>query len=88
MDLIVRNARLSQTPEAPPVDIGVEGGRIVAIQPALQWGHVAPVFDAGRGAWSAPAWSRRTSIWTSPTSSTAARWRMDDRQIRCSVWLR
>jgi cytosine deaminase len=35
MDLIVRNARLSSAPEEPLVDIGVEGGRIVAIQPHL-----------------------------------------------------
>jgi cytosine/creatinine deaminase len=44
MDLIVRNARLSSAPEEPPVDIGIAGGRIVAIEP-----HVsadAEVFDA------------------------------------------
>src|SRR5580693_10789091 len=45
MDLIVRNARLSHAPEAPPVDIGVQAGRIVAIAPALQ--ADGPVFDAG-----------------------------------------
>ena len=45
MDLIVRNARLSHAPEAPPVDIGVAAGRIVAIEPALQ--SDGPVFDAG-----------------------------------------
>ena len=45
MDLIVRNARLSHAPDAPPVDIGVMDGRIVAIEPALQ--ADGPVFDAG-----------------------------------------
>src|ERR1700733_1406704 len=35
MDLIVRNARLSSAPEDPPVDIGIAGGRIVAIEPQL-----------------------------------------------------
>jgi cytosine/creatinine deaminase len=44
MDLIVRNARLAQAPEAPPVDVGVAGGRIVAIEPALQ--ADCPAFDA------------------------------------------
>ena len=44
MDLIVRNARLSSVPEAPPVDIGVTAGRIVAIGPGLP-GDGA-VFDA------------------------------------------
>ena len=44
MDLIVRNARLSHMPDAPPVDIGASAGRIVAIEPALQ--ADGPVFDA------------------------------------------
>jgi len=45
MDLIVRNARLAHAPDSPPVDIGVSGGRIAAIEPAL---HAdGPVFDAG-----------------------------------------
>jgi cytosine/creatinine deaminase len=35
MDLIIRNARLSTRPADPPVDIGVENGRIAAIAPAL-----------------------------------------------------
>jgi cytosine deaminase len=35
MDLIIRNARLSTRPSDPPVDIGVENGRIAAIAPAL-----------------------------------------------------
>lgn len=44
MDLVVRNARLASAPEAPPVDIGVADGKIVAIQPGL---HVeAPSCDA------------------------------------------
>ena len=37
MDLIVRNARLSHDPEAPPMDIGVQAGRIVAIEPRIAW---------------------------------------------------
>jgi cytosine/creatinine deaminase len=44
IDLIVRNARLASDPEAQAVDIGVEGGRIVAIQPGL--GADAPAYDA------------------------------------------
>ena len=36
MDLVVRNARLASAPHAQPVDIGVSGGRIVALQPGLQ----------------------------------------------------
>jgi cytosine deaminase len=44
MDLVVRNARLASAPEAPPVDIGVDNGRIVAIQPALR--VEAPSYDA------------------------------------------
>ena len=44
MDLIVRNARLSSAPEDPLADIGVEAGRIVAIQPHLA--ADAEVFDA------------------------------------------
>jgi cytosine/creatinine deaminase len=45
MDLIVRNAHLSQAPEAAPVDIGVSSGHIAAIEPSLQ--ADGPVFDAG-----------------------------------------
>ena len=45
MDLIVRNARLAHTPDAPPVDIGIAGGRIVAIEPSLHAEGL--VFDAG-----------------------------------------
>jgi cytosine/creatinine deaminase len=44
MKLIVRNARLSSAPDGPLVDIGVDDGRIVAVEP-----HVtadAAVFDA------------------------------------------
>lgn len=44
MDLIVRNARLAATPDAPPVDIGVSAGRIAAIEPSLT--ADAPVYDA------------------------------------------
>ncbi len=35
MELIVRSARLSSAPEGPLVDIGVEGGQIVAVEPHL-----------------------------------------------------
>src|ERR1051326_701462 len=45
MDLVVRNARLASAPEAPPVDIGVAAGRIVAVQRGL--GVQAPSYDAG-----------------------------------------
>lgn len=44
IDLVVRNARLAHAPEAPPVDIGVSGGRIVAIEPGLR--AEAPSYDA------------------------------------------
>ena len=35
MDLVIRNARLSNAPDRPPVDIGIEAGRIVAIAPDI-----------------------------------------------------
>src|ERR1700687_1885729 len=35
MDLIIRNARLSDRPESPPVDIGVKDGRIATNEPLL-----------------------------------------------------
>jgi len=44
MNLVVRNARLASAPEAAPVDIGVENGRIVAVQPGLA--TEAPSYDA------------------------------------------
>jgi cytosine deaminase len=44
MDLLVRNARLASAPEAPPVDIGVAGGKIVALGVGLQ--VEAPSYDA------------------------------------------
>jgi cytosine deaminase len=45
MDLIIRNARLAdRSREHPPVDIGIENGRIVAIGPGLA-AH-AEVYDA------------------------------------------
>ncbi|MBN8889596.1 MAG: amidohydrolase [Rhodospirillales bacterium 70-18] len=46
MDLIVRNTRLSCDPVAPPVDIGVRDGRIVAIEPGLR-AEAREVYDAG-----------------------------------------
>lgn len=46
MDLILRRARLPDSPaEAPPVDLGVQDGRIVAIATALA--AEGPEFDAG-----------------------------------------
>lgn len=44
MELIVRNARLSGAPEDPPVDIAVDAGRIIAIEPHIS--AEAPEFDA------------------------------------------
>ena len=44
IDLIVRNARLVGTPHPTPTDIGVAGGRIVAIEPQLS--AVAEEYDA------------------------------------------
>src|SRR5262249_56723930 len=46
LDLILRNARLASTgPEQPTVDIGVQHGRIVAIEPRLT--AEGPAYDAG-----------------------------------------
>jgi len=44
VDLIVRNARLSDRPASELVDIGIEGGRIIAIERGLA--AEAPVYDA------------------------------------------
>jgi cytosine/creatinine deaminase len=44
MDLIIRNARLADRPADESTDIGIAGGRIVAIQPGLS--ASADVFDA------------------------------------------
>lgn len=44
MDLIVRQARLAHAPETPPVDIGIDTGRIVAIEPRLA--AEGPEYDA------------------------------------------
>ena len=45
MDLIIRNAQLADRPrDHPPVDIGIENGRIAAIAPRLD--AVAPVYEA------------------------------------------
>ena len=43
MDLVIRNVRVCW--RSPPVDIGIEGGRIVALQPNLA--ADAPAYDAG-----------------------------------------
>jgi len=45
VDLLIKNARLVATPDAPPVDIAVEGGRIVAIGPDLA--VEGETYDAG-----------------------------------------
>src|SRR5271156_1778890 len=45
MDLIVRNVRLANDPAAEPVDVGVAGGNIVAIEKGLA--AEAETYDAG-----------------------------------------
>jgi len=45
VDLIVRNVRLADRPSADPVDIGVAGGKIVAIEPGLP--EASETYDAG-----------------------------------------
>jgi cytosine/creatinine deaminase len=45
MDLLIRNARLADTPDQAPIDIGIDKGRIVAIETGLS--ADAPVYDAG-----------------------------------------
>jgi cytosine deaminase len=45
MNLVVRNVRLAHRPEAGPVDIGVAGGNIVAIEKGLA--AEAETYDAG-----------------------------------------
>jgi cytosine/creatinine deaminase len=45
MDLILRNARIAEHPERPPVDIGVADGRIAAIETGLA--AEGPSWDAG-----------------------------------------
>ena len=45
MDTILRNARIDEGPDAPLVDIGIEGGRIAAIEPGLN--AEGQVYDLG-----------------------------------------
>jgi cytosine deaminase len=45
MDLIIRNARLADRPREEPLDIGVAGGKIVAIEPGLA--AAGETYDAG-----------------------------------------
>jgi cytosine/creatinine deaminase len=45
MDLVIRNARLADRPREQPLDIGVAGGKIVAIEPGLA--AAAETYDAG-----------------------------------------
>lgn len=44
MDLIIRNARLAGSPDSAPMDLGIDEGRIVAIEPRLA--ADGPSFDA------------------------------------------
>jgi hypothetical protein len=59
MDLIVRNVRLANGFPSEPADIGVAGGKIVAIERAWQ-PRREPMMRAGAS--PAPVWSKRTSI--------------------------
>ena len=45
MDLTVRNARIADHPSGDPLDIGVESGRLVAIEPGLP--AEGEIYDAG-----------------------------------------
>src|SRR5882724_716066 len=45
MDLIIRNARLADRPREQPLDIGVAGGKIVAIERSLP--EAGEIYDAG-----------------------------------------
>ena len=45
MDLVIRNASLSDRPGEPPADIGIDKGRIAAIEHGLS--ADAPVYEAG-----------------------------------------
>ena len=45
MDLIIRNVRLADSRSREPVDIGVAGGKIVAIEKGLA--AEAEIYDAG-----------------------------------------
>lgn len=51
MDLVIRNARLFDRSGEPPFDIGIEAGRIVALERAIR--ADAPVYDA-RGRLACP----------------------------------
>ena len=44
MDLIVRNARIATTPDAPPIDIGIQAGKITVLAPNLT--AEGPEYDA------------------------------------------
>ena len=44
MDFVIRNARLSAEPEAPPIDIDIAAGTIVALEPGLP--SDLPSYDA------------------------------------------
>ena len=79
MDLIVRDVRLANGFPSEPADIGVAGGKIVAIERGLA--ATARTYDAA-GASPAPVWSKRTSILDSPASSTAVHLRERPRDPR------
>ena len=70
MDLIVRNARLSDRPAGELVDIGIEGGRIIAIERGLA--AEAPVYDA-KGLLACPGLIETHILSTNPASSIGAR---------------
>jgi len=44
MDLIVRNVRLADRPIEEPLDVGVAGGKIVAIERGLDQSHLSNAF--------------------------------------------
>ena len=67
MDLIITNAHLSDAPERGLVDIGISGGRIAALAPALA--AEGERFDAcrsqrrSRRRMAAPAWALPDLPW-------------------------
>ena len=68
MDLILRNALIAGEESKPPVDIGIEGGRIAAIEAGLT---AEGERSTSGGALSHPGSSRPTFISTNRACSTA-----------------
>ena len=85
MDLIVRNARLTDRPTDEPLDIGVAAGKIVAIEHGLA--DAAETYDAG-GRLACAGLIERTFISTNPASSTAFRPKPDATSAQCDRWRR